>query len=133
MSAITTHVLDTVLGKPAAGISVNLEKLDGGGWLEVPDIAVLDGESPERVRDAPCGWVEVAASVTDADGRCRNLAADAAAGDYRLTFDIGNYFKRQGRTTIYPEISITFTCDGKEHYHLPLLLSDNSYTTYRGS
>jgi 5-hydroxyisourate hydrolase len=133
MSAITTHVLDTVLGKPAAGISVNLEKLDGGGWLEVPDIAVLDGESPERVRDAPCGWVEVAASVTDADGRCRNLAADAAAGDYRLTFDIGNYFKRQGRTTIYPEISITFTCDGKGHYHLPLLLSDNSYTTYRGS
>ncbi len=128
MSAITTHVLDTVLGKPAAGISVNLEKLEGGGWLEA-----VDGEPAERVRDAPCGWVEIAASVTDADGRCRNLAADAPAGDYRLTFDIGNYFKSQGRTTIYLEISITFTCDGKGHYHLPLLLSDNSYTTYRGS
>jgi len=128
MSAITTHVLDTALGKPAAGISVNLEKLDGGGWLEV-----VDGEPAERVRDTPCGWVEVAASVTDADGRCRDLSADAPAGDYRLTFDIGNYFKRQGRATIYPEISITFTCDGKGHYHLPLLLSDNSYTTYRGS
>jgi 5-hydroxyisourate hydrolase len=133
MSAITTHVLDTALGKPAPGISVNLEKLDGGGWLEVPDVAVLDGEPAERVRDAPCGWVEVAVSVTDADGRCRTFAADAAAGDYRLTFDIGNYFKRQGRNSIYTEISITFTCDGKGHYHLPLLLSDNSYTTYRGS
>ena len=133
MSAITTHLLDTVLGKPAAGVALRLEKLDGGGWLEVPDVEVLHGEPVERVHDAPCGWVEVAASATDADGRCRDLAADAPAGDYRLTFDTSSYFKRQGRTSIYPEISITFTCDGKEHYHLPLLLSDNSYTTYRGS
>jgi 5-hydroxyisourate hydrolase len=133
MSTITTHVLDTVLGKPAEGIAVRLEKLDGGGWLEVPDIEVLDGSPPERVRDAPCDWVEIAASATDADGRCRDLAADAPAGDYRLTFDTGSYLKRLGRTGIYPEISITFTCDGKGHYHLPLLLSDNSYTTYRGS
>jgi 5-hydroxyisourate hydrolase len=133
MSAITTHVLDTVLGKPAAGIAVRLEQLAGGGWLEVLDIKVMDGESPERVRDAPCDWVEIAASATDADGRCRDLAADAAAGDYRITFDTGSYLKRQGRAGIYPEISITFTCDGKGHYHLPLLLSDNSYTTYRGS
>jgi len=108
MSAITTHVLDTVLGKPAAEIAVRLEKLEGS-------------------------WVEVAASATDADGRCRDLAADAQAGNYRLTFDTGSYFKRLGRASIYPEIAITFTCDGKEHYHLPLLLSDNSYTTYRGS
>jgi|SRR5580700_126670 5-hydroxyisourate hydrolase len=129
MSAITTHVLDTVLGKPAAGITVRLEKLDGGGWIEV----LSDGEPPERVRDAPCGWVEIAASATDADGRCRDLAANAPAGDYRLTFDTGSYMKRLGRTSIYPEISITFTCDGKGHYHLPLLLSDNSFTTYRGS
>lgn len=129
MSAITTHVLDTVLGKPAAGIAVRLEKLEGGGWIEVSP----DGEPPERVRSAPSSWVEVAASATDADGRCRDLASDAPAGDYRLTFDTGSYLERQGRTSIYPEISITFTCDGKGHYHLPLLLSDNSYTTYRGS
>jgi 5-hydroxyisourate hydrolase len=133
MSAITTHVLDAVLGKPAAGIAVRLEKLDGGGWLEVPDIEMMAGEPPERVRDAPCDWVEVAASATDADGRCRDLAADAPAGDYRLTFSTDSYLKRLGRTSIYPEISVTFTCDGKGHYHLPLLLSDNSYTTYRGS
>ncbi len=109
MSAITTHVLDTVLGKPAAGIAVRIEKLNGADW------------------------VEVAASATDADGRCRDLAVDAPPGDYRLTFSTGSYFDRLGRAGIYPEISITFRCDGKGHYHLPLLLSDNSYTTYRGS
>ena len=109
MSAITTHVLDAVLGKPAAGVAVRLEQLDGGGLIEV------------------------AASATDADGRCRDLAAHAPAGDYRLTFSTGSYLQRQGRTSIYPEISITFACDGNGHYHLPLLLSDNSYTTYRGS
>jgi 5-hydroxyisourate hydrolase len=129
MSAITTHVLDTVLGKPAAGIAVRLERLEGGGWIEVS----TNGKDAERVQDAPGGWVEIAASATDADGRCRDLAADAPAGDYRLTFDTGSYLLRLGRTGIYPEISITFTCDGKGHYHLPLLLSDNSYTTYRGS
>ena len=133
MSAITTHVLDTVLGKPAAGIAVRLEKLEGGGWIEVPDIEVMNGEPPERVRDAPGDWVEIAAGATDADGRCRDLAPDAPAGVYRLTFRTGDYLKRLGRTSIYPEISITFTCDGEGHYHLPLLLSDNSYTTYRGS
>ena len=109
MSAITTHVLDTVPGKPAAGIAVRLDKLDGAGWIEV------------------------AASVPDADGRCRDLAADAPSGNYRLTFSTGDYMRRLGRTSIYPEISLTFRCDGKAHYHLPLLLSDNSYTTYRGS
>jgi 5-hydroxyisourate hydrolase len=129
MSAITTHVLDTVLGRPAAGIAVRLEKLEGGGWIEVSS----DREPPERVRSAPCSWVEIATGATDADGRCRDLAADAPTADYRLTFDTGSYFKRLGRASIYPEISITFTCDGKGHYHLPLLLSDNSYTTYRGS
>jgi 5-hydroxyisourate hydrolase len=128
MSAITTHVLDTVLGKPAAGIAVRLERLEGGGWIEVS----VGDEPAERVQDADA-WVEIAASATDADGRCRDLAADAPAGDYRLTFSTGNYLTRLGRTSIYPEISITFTCDGKGHYHLPLLLSDNSYTTYRGS
>lgn len=129
MSAITTHVLDTVLGKPAAGIAVRLERLEGGGWIEVSH-----GDEPaERVQDAPGGWVEIAACVTDADGRCRDLAADTPAGEYRLTFSTGSYLKRLGRTSIYPEIAITFNCDGKGHYHLPLLLSDNSYTTYRGS
>jgi 5-hydroxyisourate hydrolase len=109
MSAITTHVLDAVRGKPAAGIGVTLET-----W--------------ENDR-----WEPAAESSTDADGRCRDLTQDADAGLYRITFATGAYLASMGRTSIYPEISITFICDGVVHYHLPLLLSDNSYTTYRGS
>ena len=129
MSAISTHVLDTVLGRPGADIEVRLESMQGGGWIEL-----TGGPAPhERVQDSPGGWVEVATGTTDDDGRCRDLAPDAPAGIYRLTFDTGAYLARCGRTSIYPEISITFNCDGEGHYHLPLLLSDNSYTTYRGS
>ena len=121
MSTITTHVLDTVLGKPAAGVGVRLERISGG-WI---------GEGSERVQHAD--WIQISTGVTDSDGRCRDLAHDAAPGVYRLTFDTGAYLKRIGRASIYPEISITFTCGDEAHYHLPLLLSDNSYTTYRGS
>jgi 5-hydroxyisourate hydrolase len=109
MSGITTHVLDTVLGKPASGVAVRLEKLDGDTWTTVRE------------------------SSTDADGRCRDLAPDAAPGFFRLTFATGAYLAQTGRNSIYPEITITFISDGEAHYHLPLLLSDNSYTTYRGS
>ncbi len=109
MSGITTHVLDTALGKPAAGVGVRLETFDEDDWLLVAE------------------------SATDADGRCRNLCSEAHPGLYRLTFTIGTYFKDQARSSIYPEICIMFECAGEEHYHLPLLLSDNSYTTYRGS
>ena len=109
MSGITTHVLDTVLGLPAAGVAVGLEKLEG-------DV-----------------WVVLASGTTDEDGRCWDLATDADAGVYRLTFGTGEYLTSMDRTSIYPVISITFTCGGETDYHLPLLLSDNSYTTYRGS
>lgn len=129
MSNISTHVLDSALGKPAAGIAVRLEKFAGGGWIEI----AANGDAAERAHDAPGDWIEVAASVTDSDGRCRDLARDAVTGPYRLVFDTGPYFAHMGRASIYPEIAITFTCDGNSNYHLPLLLSDNSYTTYRGS
>ena len=129
MSNISTHVLDTVPGKPAAGIAVRLRRFEGGGWIE----AAAAADQPERAHYAPGDWIEVAAGITDADGRCRDLAPDAAPGTYRLTFDTSAYFARLGRTSIYPEIVITFNCDGAAHYHLPILLSDNSYTTYRGS
>jgi len=109
MTGITTHVLDAVAGKPAAGIAVRLERQEGETWSTVSN------------------------GVTDSDGRCRDLAPNAKQGTYRLTFYTGEYLAQKGRTGIYPEISITFRFGGKEHYHLPLLLSDNSYTTYRGS
>ena len=109
MSVITTHVLDTVLGKPATGIEVRLDRREGLAWTLVRE------------------------STTDADGRCRDLANEGSPAVYRLTFAVGDYLALKGRSSIYPEISIPFNCDGKEHYHLPLLLSDNCYTTYRGS
>jgi len=109
MSRITTHILDAVLGKPAAAVAVRLEEFEESGWTLLNN------------------------GTTDADGRCRDLAPDAPAGTFRLTFSTGEYLASKGRTSIYPEISITFNCGGEDHYHLPLLLSDNSYTTYRGS
>lgn len=109
MSIITTHVLDAALGKPAAGIVLSLEKFENGLWGVI------------------------SRSTTDADGRCRELAPDATEGLYRITFHLQDYFARQGRSSIYPEILIVFRCAPNGHYHLPLLLSDNSYTTYRGS
>jgi 5-hydroxyisourate hydrolase len=129
MSAISTHVLDAMMGKPGAGINVRLEMMQGGGWIE----AAIGQVPHERVLDSPGGWVEVASGTTDDDGRCRELAPNSPAGLYRLTFDTGFYLEQRARASIYPEISITFRCDGEGHYHLPLLLSDNSYTTYRGS
>ena len=121
MSRISTHVLDTVLGTPAAGVLVQLDRMLGGvGW------------SKEGARDETAQWVRSSIGKTDADGRCI-AKADAVPGFYRLTFNIGVYLKSLGRTSIYPEASITFECDGVSHYHLPLLLSDNSYTTFRGS
>jgi 5-hydroxyisourate hydrolase len=133
MSAITTHVLDTALGKPAAGVLVRLEKQEGGGWIEVAHGEGGGAAWTERVQDMSGAWSEIARGVTDADGRCRDLKSDATAGIYRLRFDTEPYFRHGGRTSIYPELAITFHCDGEGHYHLPVLLSDNSYTTYRGS
>src|SRR6185437_1924866 len=108
MSRITTHVLDTVLGRPAAGIRVHLDKRQS------------------------TNWVPVSTSATDAEGRC-HVSENASAATYRLTFETGAYLTSMGRSSIYPEISITFICSSEPHYHLPLLLTDNSYTTYRGS
>jgi len=109
MTLITTHVLDTVLGKPAAGVRICLER---------------------RVNDT---WRKVGQSVTDEDGRCSDLTQEPEKGTHRIIFATGEYLSQQGRSTLYPEIVIVFACSGDAHYHLPLLLSDNSYTTYRGS
>jgi 5-hydroxyisourate hydrolase len=103
---ISTHVLDTVRGEPAAGVPVRLER-------------GLDGV-----------WETVAEGVTDADGRLRELAP-APAGQYRLVFDVHAYL---GEDAFFPEIAVTFRVrDPGRHYHVPLLLSRYGYTTYRGS
>lgn len=108
MSSISTHVLDTASGTPAAGVAVVLEAQAGAGWREI------------------------GRTVTDGDGRIRSFVASGEvlpAGCYRLRFDTGSYQKG-----FYPEVVITFTADeAGQHYHVPLLLSPFGYSTYRGS
>ncbi len=111
MSAVTTHVLDAAVGRPAAGVQVVLERVD-----------------------ADASHV-LAQARTDADGRVRELGPpELAAGTYRLTFHTGAWFAAEGRATFYPEISVTFSVAGDQpHFHVPLLLSPFAYSTYRGS
>lgn len=106
MSAVTTHVLDTSAGRPAAGIAVRLEAWDGA-------------------------WRPIGDGVTDDDGRVRELGPDRITeGRYRLTFDTGGYFAE----TFFPEITVTFTVtDATQHHHVPILLSPFAFSTYRGS
>jgi 5-hydroxyisourate hydrolase len=114
MSAITTHVLDTAKGRPAGGINVTLE-----------------------FHSAEHGWKLAGKGHTDADGRVRDLLpADKRLekGTYRLTFDVTPYFRAQNIEAFFPEATITFAVrDTAQHYHVPLLLSPFSYSTYRGS
>ncbi len=113
MSGITTHVLDTSRGRPAAGVPVTLEAKGEGGW---------------RV---------VGRGATDADGRLRDLTPPdfrLSEGDYRLTFDAGAYFAGAGAEGFYTEVVVAFVVrDAAAHYHVPLLLSPYGYSTYRGS
>jgi 5-hydroxyisourate hydrolase len=111
VSHITTHVLDTGSGRPAAGISVTLHLLEGGQW------------------------VQIAVGSTDADGRVTNLGPERLlSGTYRLGFDTGSYYAATDTETFFPEVTLTFGVDGDQaHYHVPLLLSPFAYSTYRGS
>lgn len=109
---ITTHVLDTARGLPAAGVPVRLEIEDAGGWS-------LVGQG-----------------ATDGDGRLRTLLDGFIfkAGTYRITFDTGAYFSGLNVETFFPEASIVFVVrEAAQHYHVPLLVSPFGYSTYRGS
>jgi 5-hydroxyisourate hydrolase len=114
MNRISTHVLDTVKGKPASGVPVRLERQDSSGK-----------------------WVPIGSAQTDQDGRCSQLLPDGAAlaeGVYRLAFDTASYFAACGVDGLYPVVEIVFRVrNGETHFHIPLLLSPNGYTTYLGS
>jgi len=114
MSAITTHVLDTARGRPAADVPVVLE-----------------------TRVDTDRWQRVGAGKTDADGRLRTLMTAEAPlipAVYRLTFDTSAYFGASATPTLYPSIVIVFeTQPGESHYHVPLLVAPFGYSTYRGS
>lgn len=111
VSHVTTHILDTSTGTPATGVAVELYAKDGSDWTLL------------------------ASGSTDADGRVKNLGPEQlASGNYRLLFNTGDYFAASNTATFFPEVALTFTVQASEaHYHVPLLLSPFSYSTYRGN
>jgi 5-hydroxyisourate hydrolase len=112
-SPITTHVLDTSRGRPAAGVDVVLER-----------------------EGAPGLWTQIGRGTTDADGRLRSLLEPGAlrAGAYRLAFGAGAYFQAQSIDAFWRVVVIEFVVsDPSAHHHVPLLVSPFGYSTYRGS
>jgi 5-hydroxyisourate hydrolase len=109
---LSTHILDTALGRPAPNVSLTLSQRDGDTWRGIGH------------------------GATDADGRCKTLLGDLplAAATYKIHFATAGYFAAQSLPTLYPYVEIIFTIpDPTQHYHIPLLLTANGYTTYRGS
>ncbi|MFF7049969.1 hydroxyisourate hydrolase [Streptomyces griseorubiginosus] len=125
-ASVSTHILDTSVGRPAEGVAVRLAARSG--------------------RDA--AWQALGGSATDADGRCKDLPAlPEGTSHVRLDFEVEPYFlKKQadaqqdapanrdsGAGVFFPEVAITFAVEPGEHYHVPLLLNPFGYSVYRGS
>lgn len=112
MSQITTHILDTTVGRPVAGMT----------------IVLYQGENDE--------WTELARGVTNTDGRLTSLLENnviLSHGVYRLRFSTKDYFDKEQVATFYPYVDIIFDITANQHYHIPLLLSPFGFSTYRGS
>jgi 5-hydroxyisourate hydrolase len=114
MSTISTHILDTSLGRPADGVHVVLE-----------------------LQNTDESWAHLAEAWTDEDGRVKPfflVEEHLEAGTYRLVFDTESYFSRREVEYFYPQVAIIFRIgNSPEHYHVPLLINPYGYSTYRGS
>lgn len=122
-ASVSTHILDTSIGRPAEGVAITLAARSG-----------LDAD-----------WVALGGSATDADGRCKDLALPEGTTHVRLDFEVESYFsKKQAEAqqdaprvrdsgAFFPEVAITFAVTPGEHYHVPLLLNPFGYSVYRGS
>lgn len=109
---LTTHVLDTSIGKPGSDISIRLKHL------------------------VKKSWETMAQGITDTDGRIVDLMPlnkNLKPGNYKMVFETGSYFATNNTKGFYPEVEITFTVFDNGHYHVPLLLNPFGYSTYRGS
>jgi 5-hydroxyisourate hydrolase len=113
MSSISTHILDTARGTPAAGVAITLYKQESHKWEAI------------------------GSGATDNDGRVPDLCKNhpnLSAGTYKMHFDTQQYFSATGDNLFYPYAEVVFIIDQhKQHYHIPLLLSPFGYSTYRGS
>jgi 5-hydroxyisourate hydrolase len=113
---LSTHILDTAIGRPGSNVALKLFEF----------------------QDNPTGgaWHEIGTGRTDHDGRCKTLLGEhpLRAKDYKIHFATSEYFSAQKLTGLYPYVEIVFTVsEPEQHYHIPLLLTANGYTTYRGS
>jgi 5-hydroxyisourate hydrolase len=109
---LSTHILDTSLGRPATGVEMLFKKLRGSTWIPI------------------------ARGVTDNDGRCKTLLGQDPLEEltYCIRFHTEPYFRTMNIVSLYPYVDIVFTItDATQHYHIPLLLTANGYSTYRGS
>jgi 5-hydroxyisourate hydrolase len=112
MNRLTTHILDTSIGKPAAGVTVVL--------------LLQQGE----------GWTEVTRGSTNQDGRITDWLDKSTmlpTGVFKLVFETGAYFNKAAIPTFYPFVEVVVAIADEAHYHIPLLLSPYGYSTYRGS
>lgn len=114
MSTISTHILDTALGKPADAVNVILE-----------------------LQNADESWTTLSEAWTDDDGRVKPfflVETHLDAGVYRLVFDVESYYSRLDTDSFYPQVTVVFRIgDTQQHYHVPLLISPFGFSTYRGS
>ncbi|MEW2119024.1 hydroxyisourate hydrolase [Streptomyces sp. NPDC005474] len=116
VASVSTHILDTSVGRPAAGVAVRLAARTG-----------RDGD-----------WRALGGSATDADGRCKDLPAlPEGTTHVRLDFEVEPYLEKKqaggAAGAFFPEVAITFAVEPGEHYHVPLLLNPFGYSVYRGS
>lgn len=113
MIGISTHILDISIGKPGSDVEVTLEY------------------------QTDAGWKQLAKTRTNSDGRAADIGVDGGSlktGIYQLRFDTGQYWKKRNISGFFPHVVLAFeVTDSNEHYHVPLLLSPYSYSTYRGS
>jgi 5-hydroxyisourate hydrolase len=112
---LSSHVLDTELGRPASGINIIVESSKGADLKN---------------------WHTLGNGVTNIDGRIKEWSAPMTLqkGVYRLTFDVKQYFEKQGRKAFFPTVQLIFEIgENTPHYHVPLLISAHGLASYRGS